>query len=160
MTQHGQPSAPSYHGNLALWTESPDNVPPLFDYELYRQSRSRDPSFKFDSTENAAARTSGSDLATMVNSYYESPHDRLGMQRYANPSAQAALGPPLLMTGGGFDNSFHKGGYNDNSFHKGVRQQQYFGGQKTPPLSFLKKITLDTSSEHRKSILHSSPRIS
>lgn len=71
----------------------------------------------------------GLSLANMVNSYYESPHDHMGMHRYSarnnapgcgNPSSiQAAVGPPVLMTGGGYDNPFQK-----------AKQQQNYGGQK------------------------------
>lgn len=122
MATHGQPSAPSFYTNHALWTESPDNVPPLFDYELYRQSRSRDPSFKFEQSD-IAARTSDDQgclsLASMVNSYYESPHDQMGMQRYRNNApafGNPSVGPPPQMTGGGYENPFQR-----------TKQQHYRG---------------------------------
>lgn len=129
MTMNGQASAPSYQNYHARWQQSaltPSNshVPPLFDYELYRESRGQDPSFKAEST-NARSSCGALDqaclgLSTMVNSYYESPHDQMGMQHYSNPkhvvlqqygspSVRAAVGPPVFMTGGGFEqNSFQK----------------------------------------------------
>ena len=120
---HGQPSAPSYQNYHARWQQSvlppsDNHVPPLFDYELYRESRSRDPSFQIESTN---ARSSGGaidqgclGLSTMVNSYYESPHDQMGMHHhhysnsknalhYGSPSIRPAIGPPLSITGGGFE---------------------------------------------------------
>lgn len=133
MTTHGQASAPSFHTNHALWVDSPlpaDNVAPLFDYELYRQTRSRDPSFKYELTDaQPRAGDQGSlSLASMVNSYYESPHDHMGMHRYSfrnnapafgnHPSMQAAVAPPAHMTGGGFENPVHKA------------MQQSYSGQK------------------------------
>jgi hypothetical protein len=127
---HDQPSAPSYQNYHARWQQSvlppsDHHVPPLFDYELYRESRSRDPTFQIEPTN---ARSSGGGaidqgclgLSSLVNPYYESPHDQMGMNhhhysnsknvlQYGSPSVRSAVGPPVYLAGGGFElNPFQK----------------------------------------------------
>ena len=117
---NSQPSAPSYQNYHArrqqsAFTPSDNHVPPLFDYELYRESRNRDQIELSNTRCSGGANNEGClGLSTMMNSYYESPHDQMGMHhnlystsknalQFGSSSVRPAVGPPVYITGGGYE---------------------------------------------------------
>ncbi|XP_024402194.2 RHOMBOID-like protein 6, mitochondrial isoform X1 [Physcomitrium patens] len=130
MALHPQPSAPSYQSYHCRWqqsTLSTENVPPLFDYKSYQENR-REPSFTDACgqwTVTAPIDRGHMDVPCIMNAHYgENSHDQMGMQHqyssnhisstnnrdnhYGSTSLRPAVGPPMYMAGGAYDNPLHK----------------------------------------------------
>lgn len=134
-----QPSAPPFQNYRARWQQYPsqpaENVPPLFDYELYRAHRgssfNRGPP---SARSNAGAIDPGRGMglsSIMKFAGYEKPDDKVEMQQQQHqysskthfashsapspqrPSVRAAVGPPAYMAGGGFESNYQKARKNE-----------------------------------------------